>query len=328
MPEQKDYFKIKAVSSHSLGYFEESPLTFKKFLEEELKEDDKRYLDFGRQVHMRILEPKKFKESYTVLNYELPKSEQQKQFCTTYVENPHLKKEDRLTLAYNTAYSTKGKSDDKILQDAQDMYDKIKDYLTYLTKAKKYKEVLTFAKKQKIDTCFTNAYNHKLANELLFDKEIPEQGVQTYNELELEWDHPLHKNVPCKSMIDRLIIDTNNKIIKLVDIKTTISLKTFKESVYNFNYHRQMAFYSLAVYWYIKNVLNIDAEDYKLEVYIVAIKSAPLHDVKVYKLDDDMLNKGFDEIAYLMNCLSWHFDTDLWEYSREYYEGNGLDKLE
>jgi hypothetical protein len=41
-----------------------------------------------------------------------------------------------------------------------------------------------------------------------------------------------------------------------------------------------------------------------------------------------MLNKGFDEIAYLMNRLSWHFDTDLWEYSREYYEGNGLDKLE
>jgi hypothetical protein len=89
-----------------------------------------------------------------------------------------------------------------------------------------------------------------------------------------------------------------------------------------------MAFYSLAIYWYIKNVLNIDVEDYKLEVYIVAINSAPLHDVKVYKLDDDMLNKGFDEIAYLMNRLSWHFDTDLWEYSREYYEGNGLDKLE
>ena len=129
-------------------------------------------------------------------------------------------------------------------------------------------------------------------------------------------------------MIDRLIIDTNNKIIKLVDIKTTISLRKFKESVYTFNYHRQMAFYTMAIYWYIKNVLNIDVEDFKFEVYIVAIKNAQPHDVKVYKFDDDILNKGLDEIAYLMNKIAWHFDTDLWEYSREYYEGNGLDKLE
>ena len=133
MAEQKDYYKIKAVSAHSLGYFEESPLTFRKLLDEELEQEDKRYLDFGRQVHMRILEPKLFKESYTVLNYELPKSEQQKQFCSIYTENSHLKKEDRLILAYSTAYSTKGKSDDKVLQDATDMYDKVKDYLTYLT---------------------------------------------------------------------------------------------------------------------------------------------------------------------------------------------------
>lgn len=327
MPEQKDYFKIKAVSSHSLSYFEESPLTFKKFLDEEIEEVDKRYLDFGRQVHMRILEPQRFKESYTVLSYELPKSEQQKLFCAVYVERPHMKKEDRLILAYSTAYSTKGKSDDKILQEAKDMYDKLKDYLTYLTKAKKYKEVLTFAKKQRIDTCFENTYNHKLANELLFDKEI-QTGILSYNELELEWEHPMHKHVPCKSMIDRLIIDTNNKVIKLVDIKTTISLKTFKDSVYTFNYHRQMAFYSLAIYWYIKNVLKMDVEDYKFEVYIVAIKSTQPHDVRVYQITDDMLNKGFDEIAILMNRLSWHFETDLWEYTREYYEGNGLDILE
>ena len=325
---EKDYHKIRAVSSHSLANFEESPLTFKKFLEEELEKEDKRYLDFGRQIHMRILEPKLFKDSYTVLNYELPKSEQQKTFCTLYVENSHLSKEERLILAYTNAYSVKGKSDDKVLSDATEMYEKIKDYLTYLTKAKKYKEVLTFAKKQKIDTCYFNTYNHKLANELLFDKDPKEEGVHSYNELEIQWQHPIHLSVPCKSMIDRLIIDTNNKVIKLVDIKTTISLRKFKESVYEFNYHRQMAFYTMASYWYIKNVLKMDVEDYKFEVYIVAIKNIPPHEVKVYKIEDHILNQGLDEIAMIMNKISWHFDSDLWEYSREYYEGNGLDKLE
>lgn len=328
MPEQKDYYKIKAVSSHALSYFEESPLTFRKLLDEELEQEDKRYLDFGRQVHMRILEPKAFKESYTVLNYELPKSEQQKQFCTIYTENPQLKKEDRLILAYTTAYSVKGKSEDKVLQDATDMYEKVKDYLTYLAKAKKYKEVLTFAKKQKIDSCYEKVYNHKLANQLLFDAEIPDNGVITYNELEIIWTHPVHTNVPCKSMIDRLVIDTNNKIIKLIDIKTTMSLKTFKDSVYDFNYHRQMAFYSLAIYWYIKNILNINVEDYKLEVYIVAIKHTPHQEAKVIKIDESILNQGLNEIALIMPKIAWHFETDLWEYSKEYYEGNGLDKLE
>lgn len=328
MPEQKNYYKIRAVSSHALSYFEESPLTFKKLLDDELEQEDKRYLDFGRQVHMKILEPDEFKKSYTVLDYELPKSEQQKLFCTTYVENKTLNKEDRLRLAYNTAYSTKGKSDEKILQDAKDMYDKIKDYLTYLTKAKKYKEVLTFAKKYKIDSCYAEAKKHKLANELLFDAEIPDNGVLTFNELEILWEHPIYKNVPCKSMIDRLIIDTNNKVIKLIDIKTTISLKKFKDSIYDFNYHRQMAFYSLAIYWYIKNILKMEVEDYTFEVYIVAIKHTPHQEAKVIKLSETMLNEGLNEIASLMARISWHFENDLWEYSKQYYEGNGLDKLE
>lgn len=327
MSNEKDYFKIKAVSSHSLSYFEESPLTFRKLLDDELEKEDKSYLDFGRQVHMRILEPQKFKDSYTVLNYEVPKSEQQKLFCSTYVEFSKLHREDRLVHAYNTAYSTKGKSNDKILQEATDLYEKMKDYLTYLTKAKKYKEVLSFAKKARIDNCYNKSREHKLANQLLFDAEIPDNGIMTYNELEIQWDHPIYTKIPCKSMIDRLIIDTNNKIIKLVDIKTTASIKTFKDSIYDFNYHRQMAFYTLAIYWYIKNILKLEVEGYTFEVYIVAIKHSPHQEVRVIQIENAMLNEGLTEIEILMSNIAWHFEHELWDYSKKYYEGNGLDKL-
>ena len=326
MPEEKDYFSIVAVSSHLLSYYEESPRLFKKKLDGEIEDEKKRYLDFGKQVHMRILEPKRFKDCYTVLNYELPKSEQQKLFCTTYVQNNNLSKEERLINAYSLAYSTKGKSDDKVLQEATDMYNKIKDYITYLTKAKKYKDVLTFAKKQAIDSCFNEAFSHKKAKQLLFDDEFKDDKILTYNELEILWKYPLY-NIDCKSMIDRLIIDTTNKIIKIVDIKTTYSFKKFKESTLEFNYHRQLAFYTMAVYWYMKNILNIDAENYKLECYIVAIHNTN-YECKTYLLSDSILNTAMDEIVSIMSKLNWHFETGLWEYTKEYYEGEGLDKLE
>jgi len=325
MPEEKDYFSINAVSSHSLAYFEESPKLFKKKLDGEVEDEKKTYLEFGKQVHMRILEPKRFKQCYTVLNYELPKSEQQKLFCSTYIDNSHMAKTDRLKTSYTAAYSTKSKSDEKLLQEAEELYVKMRDYLTYLAKVKKYKDVLTFAKKQAIDACYNEAFNHKKAKELLFDDELKDDRILTFNELEILWKHPLY-NVDCKSMIDRLIINTISKTIRIVDIKTAFSFKKFKDTVYEFNYDRQMAFYTLAIYWYMKNILKIDAEEYTAEVYLVVLNSGT-YECKVIQLSDSILSDALSTIEYLFAKLSWHYETGLWEHTKDYYEGNGIDKL-
>ena len=81
--EEKQYYKEKRISSSSLKYFDQSPLTFKRFLDQEIEQEEKSYLTRGKQIHMAILEPELFRKNYTHLAFETPKSEQQKQFCMT-----------------------------------------------------------------------------------------------------------------------------------------------------------------------------------------------------------------------------------------------------
>jgi hypothetical protein len=319
MPEEKDYFKIRGVSSHTLQYFEESPLSFKKKLDEELEEDDKKYLEFGKQVHMRILEPKRFKQSYTVLDYDTPKSEQQKQFCEDYVGN------NDLLVSYSNNYKVTT-SDEKVLVQATLLKDKLSKYIEYLSKRKKYKDILTFAKKQKIDTCYAECVKHKAASKLLFDNEFSTD--KTYNELEILWKHPLYPEMQCKSMIDRLIVDETNKVIKIVDIKTAISFKNFKDQFKEFNYARQMSFYIFAAFYYLMHIEKINVEDYHAEVYLVVIKHQPHTEVKIIQLSEESINKAIYDIEVLFRDIYWHWTADLWDYSKEYYEGNGIEKIE
>jgi len=324
MPEEKSYYKIKAISSHLLQYFEESPLSFIKQLNNELEEEeDKKYLEFGKQVHMRILEPKRFKQCYTVLDYELPKSEQQKQFCLSVANNKSIEE------AYSEVYSTKGKSDEKILQEAMELGKKLQDYIEYLFRTKKYKDVLSFAKKSKIDSCYNQCLNHTFAKELLIDEEFKKEGVDTYNELEILWNHPLYPNLPCKSMIDRLVVDHNTNTIKIIDIKTTMSFKTFKDQYKDFNYARQLAFYSYAAFSFLSKLNIYDSiEKYKVEYYIVAIKHNPHQEVKVIKISDKDISNAINEIELLFNKIYWHWENNLWDYTKQYYEGIHFETIE
>jgi hypothetical protein len=149
------------------------------------------------------------------------------------------------------------------------------------------------------------------------------------NEFEIQWVHPT--GVECKSLIDRIIIDHENKKIRLVDLKTTSHLAEFKEKFDEYKYYRQLAFYWMAIYWYFKNTLvdkNID--EYQKETYIVAIgtnRSIPPVEVKVFEITEPTLNKGLNEIEPLMCELEWHFKEDKWDYNRQYYEGKTTERI-
>ena len=55
--------------------------------------------------------------------------------------------------------------------------------------------------------------------------------IEEYNENIIFFNH---LEVDCKSMIDRLIIDNTNKIVKLIDLKTTSNLGEFSHSFEEF----------------------------------------------------------------------------------------------
>ena len=106
--EMKNYFDVKAVSNSSLSWLKDgSPKYFKMRFDGELKEEKKTYFEKGQQIHMYILEPEEFDKEYIFLNYEKPRSIQQKEFCEKFARLRKGKKDEKLIAAYKHAYTSK-----------------------------------------------------------------------------------------------------------------------------------------------------------------------------------------------------------------------------
>lgn len=334
--EEKQYYSEKRISSSSLKYFDQSPLLFKKFLDKEIELEEKSYLTKGKQIHMAILEPKLFKASYTHLDFETPSSAQQKQFCDDYIKylqipfslekDPlaeNLNEDSSLINAYKDNYKTTGK-DEKILEQAKELKDKLSRYIEYLSKRKQFKDILSNSDWNRIQDLKEGCKKHKKANELVFNDELDTR--QILNEFIILWEHPIYK-LPCKSMIDRLIIDHNNKKVTLIDLKTANTFDKFKERCNEFSYFRQMSFYWLAINWYFVNTLKLNFDEYSKETYIVALKSVDEPEVKVFNINEQYLKDGWLDLTETFTLLAWHWENEKWDYTRSYYIGDGDEKI-
>jgi len=149
------------------------------------------------------------------------------------------------------------------------------------------------------------------------------------------WDYD---GTDCKSLADRVVVDTKNKIIKLVDYKTTAKLNEFKKSFYSFNYDRQLVFYTMALSHpstakRIKKLINKtkpfkdDLSTYAMEWYIVASDSINLN-CRVFKILYTNLIEAEKTLTELMSRVKWHMENDKWDFNMEYYTGDGCEKFE
>lgn len=312
----KDYYNIKRISNSSINWFQVSPKFFKLMFDKEIEEEDKFKYEKGEIVHTYILEPEEFKQNYVFLDYETPKSTQQKEFCETFARAKKGTEDEKLIKAYKNAYTTK-ESDDKILEKAVVLKNQLKSYINSI-KLSTVKTVLQPSMKEKLEEINSCILNHKIASDLVYNNMY--WNADIHNEYPIYWTHS--SGLDCKSLIDRLIIDHERKIIKIVDLKTTSSYKDFIDKVDEYSYYRQLAFYTMA----IKNSMQV--EDYTFECYIVAINMKEPTEVKVFKLKDDpTLLKGIQEINYWLPRIKWHFDNELWDYTQEYYEGTGIEEI-
>ena len=325
----KDYHNIKKVSNSSLSWLQISAKYFNEKFNEGIDDEfEPSYFKKGRSIHEYILEPKEFDKHYIFLEYETPKSKQQKDFCESFARQRKDLKNDKLIRAYKKAYNTK-ETDSKILDKAKQLEKTFKGYIKYIKIKPLYAEILSESMMLKLNEVRKEVLVHKKAKEL-FHNELHNTFGNTdklfiQNELQIEWEHPL--GVECKSMLDRVVIDHEKKLIQLIDIKTTSKLNKFKESFDEYQYYRQMTFYWMALQWYFEKKLQLKMDDYEKETYIVAISTSKLTEIKVFKIKDKQLTDGFSEIDKLMIDLSWHFKNNKWDYSRSYYEGEGIEYI-
>ncbi len=321
---EKEYFNEKRVSSSSLKWFEQSPLYFKKMLDKEIELEQKRYFEIGKKIHMKLLEPNEFTKNYIFLDYETPRSENQRKFCEDYITFRSKKTEDKLIYAYKNNYTADKLPKEKIIEKATELKKQLSKYITYLKKRSEYKDILTYSDNKLINDLEQCIKDHQAATKLIYlTDEDKMNGIEEYNE-KVIFFNPQVWNIPCKAMLDRIIIDIKNKIIKLIDIKTTSNLGEFNKSFEEFKYYRQLAFYWIAIHTEFN---KLELQDYTKESYIIGLQKGDIPECKVFSINENWLSKGLDEIEQLLPQIKWHFDSNQWEHSKSYYENNGIEQL-
>lgn len=324
------YEDLNRISNSNIGWFlKKGPRYLKEMLDgkEGLKAS---FLDKGTMIHEYILQQEEFWKDYIILDFAVPKVKQQKDllefYANTKMVDPLASEDDILLMSYNSAYSN-NKSIDKRIQEAKELVETYQNYIEYF-RNKDSKKVISFADLNMLKTIKKNMEDHKKANELLFN--YPET-FEVHNEFHINWEYPNASslgNLPCKSLLDRVMIDHTNKKIILVDIKTTADVYNFKHSVEEFDYCRQLAYYWLAIHWYFKNELKLNIEEYEYETYIVAVQSHDGYEVRVFKFNSKAIEERLVTIDYAIKRIAWHKNNNLWDHMKEYYDEDGAELLQ
>lgn len=310
------------ISNSAIGWFlKKGPRYLRDMLdgkEEGLKLPQ---LERGTMIHEYILQPDEFWNDYTMLDYEVPKVKQQKDFCEAYANSLELTEDDKMLQAYKSSYSN-NKSSEIVLKEATELCKKYASYIEAIQQQKENKKVISGADLNMLKNIKNNIEQHKKANELLQD--IP--GVETHNEFHINWEC---KGVKCKSLLDRCIFDYANQKIILIDLKTTSDVWNFKHSVEEFDYYRQIAYYLSAITWYMYQDQGIDISNYDFEAYIIAIQTNSNNEVRVFNMfnEKELLDRK-NIISDALSEISYHISSNNWDHSRIYYESDGTEELE
>lgn len=320
------YEDMNRISNSNIGWFiKKGPKYLKEMLNNEREGLKLPQLEKGTMIHEYILQPEEFWKDYIILDFEVPKVKQQKDFCEAYVSSLELLEDDKKLQAYRSSY-TNTKSSQIALKEASELCNKYESYINYL-KQKDDKKVISFADLNLLKTIKKNLEEHKKANVLLYN--FP-NTFEVHNEFHINWEYPHafeDKELSCKSLLDRVMIDHENKKIILIDLKTTADIYNFQHSVEEFDYYRQLAYYWTAIAWYFKNELFLDIDEYEGETYIIAIQSYDGNEVRVFKIDEAELSNKLKVIDNAIKRIAWHKNNNLWEHTKEYYEGNGEEIL-
>lgn len=327
-----EYDKVEAVNHSSLDYFLDSPVSFKNYIDKMISEEGKSYYNVGSAIHCLLTEPSLFDDEFLVLDSKEPSSAQQKTFCNDIynalsngIDPSSDDFKDIIVISYKLIYSNKNKSDEKIISEAMDLYNKNKDYILYLVEENN-KKIISPKELDVVKSCVNSVCSHEFASKLLYDKNDDDIIHYEYSLIEEV------NGVKCKSRLDELKIIPSNKEIQLIDIKSTSkNFKDFQVYANEYNYIRQLAFYSMMVYSAIKNnhIISLDdLNDYKMNFYIIVVKTVGNYECRVFDVPSEYIFMELGKVKTILDDIKWHFDNNKWDHEIGYYLNGGHTKIQ
>jgi hypothetical protein len=338
------YEDLTRISNSNIGWFlQKGPAYLHKMLTNPPPEEKNSVLERGTMIHEYILQPEEFQKDYVVWDKSRPSSVQQEKFCQALATTIEIEPDKAIISAYKEAYSVAGKSEKTMLTEGLKIASTLKDYIDFL-KANDGRIMISPWDAKMLEKIKQNIKSHKFANKIVYPFGL-EYGFQDNadviieyhegNQLTSTYSHEFHINwefygempIACKSLLDGLTLDFKNKKAIIYDLKTTQKLWHFEDSIKQYDYCRQLMYYTMAVGWYLKYELGEDLKDWSHEWYIIGIDTTGSNEIRVFKFTKDLIYSHADTIEHALEHIAWHQSTGKWDHSREYYEGDGSETL-
>jgi hypothetical protein len=188
------------------------------------------------------------------------------------------------------------------------------------------KKVISFAQEALIINIAEGLKSHAFTSK--FVKGNSQYKVFTQQALSFEY-----LGVKCKGLLDLVVVDVVNNILYPIDLKTTTtSLNFWTDTLMKYRYDFQGAFYTEALK---QTDLSIYGDDLKVSNFRFIVESqkfpgSPL----IYELSDEAMaigkmggvfqGKSYEGFHQAIERLIWHSENDLWAYTKEDYENDGI----
>lgn len=337
------YEDLTRISNSNIGWFlQKGPAYLHKMLTDPPPEEKNPVLERGSLIHLYLLQPEEFLKTYIVWDKSRPFSAQQEKFCQALANTVEIEPNRAILSAYKEAYSTAGKSEDKMLSEGLKIASTLKEYIDYL-KDPERKQMISPSEYQMLKKIRNNVEAHKLAWKIIWPlgqyKVGPELvgyhgdgiDVNAYHEFHINWGyHTIFGDIDCKSLLDGLTLNFKHKQAIIYDLKTTAKLWHFEDSIDMYDYCRQLAYYSMAVRWYLVNECGVTEDDifeWEFKYYIIGIDTTGSNEIRVFSIDKEFVDARYDIILDTLTAIAWHQKNNKWEHSRAYYEGDGSETL-
>ena len=78
----------------------------------------------------------------------------------------------------------------------------------------------------------------------------------------------------------------------------------------------------------LKKYINGDFEKISKKIGVILVETGFLNYSKLNS-ENDIVKKreSWNKIIHVLTEIAWHISNNLWEHTREYYEGDGSEKL-
>ena len=325
------------ISNSNIGWFlQKGPAYLHKMLTDPPPEEKNAVLERGTMIHEYILQPEEFQKDYVVWDKSRPSSTQQEKFCQALAFSTEIEPNRAILSAFKEAYSTAGRSEDKMLSEGLKIASTLKDYIDFL-KANDGRIMISPWDVKMLEKIKQNIQSHKLAWKIINTQGTVYESIDSNkrvqwgaHEFHINWTYyvKMTEGVECKSLLDGLTLDFENKKAIIYDLKTTQKLWHFEDSIEQYDYLRQLCYYKMAVMWYLKNECGIDNPgQWVIDFYIIGIDTTGSYEIRVFDIDRLAVERRRYDIHNAIADIAWHQETDKWDHSRAYYEGDGSEQL-